>query len=119
MTEKKHALYLYKDGESVRLFHADDVDQAKADGWKEPTFRKSNGEEWNDAEGDAARDAAAEVEKTRAELDAKKAAEKAKADEKERAAIEAARAEAASEPDVKVQIVEPAKAGSTARKSSK
>ena len=98
MAEKKHAMYLYKDGESVTLFHGDDVEQAQADGWKAPDFRKSNGEEWNDPEGEAARDAAADVQKARAE-------------------IEKARAEQVSEPDMKVQIVEPAPQKSTARKS--
>lgn len=60
MADKSHALYLVKDGERVTLFHGDDVEQATADGWKQPDFPKSNGTQWN-AEADLGQqDAAAE-----------------------------------------------------------
>lgn len=81
-TEKKHALYLYKDGEgSPRLFAADDVEDAKADGWKEPEFPKSNGADWNAEDDLPQQDIAADLAKVKEAADEKKAAEKAKADE--------------------------------------
>lgn len=74
----KHALYLVKDGEHPTLFHGDDVEQARADGWKEPDFRRGNGEEWNPDERQAERDAAAEQLKAKEESDAKEAKAAAK-----------------------------------------
>lgn len=81
MASDKHALYLVKEGEgSPRLFHGDDVEAAKANGWAEPDFPKSNGTAWN-AEGDlASQDAAARLAKKKADADAKKSAKAAKAD---------------------------------------
>lgn len=71
MSDKKHALYLVKDGESVTLFHADDVEQAQEDGWKRPDFSKSNGTPWN-AEADLAQqDASAEFAKASDKADEK------------------------------------------------
>ncbi len=73
--ESKHATYLVKEGEgSPRLFHGDDVEAAKANGWSEPDFPKSNGTQWN-ADGDlAAQDAAARLAQKKADADAKKSA---------------------------------------------
>jgi len=79
-TEKKYALYLVKDGEgSPKLFHADDVEAAKANGWSEPDFPKSNGEPWNAEAELAGQTLAAEIAKEgKAEAAKKdKAAEKA------------------------------------------
>lgn len=77
---KKHALYLVKDGEgSPKLFHGDDVEAAKANGWQEPDFPKSNGTDWNREEDLAQQDAAAEGAKVRKEAEAKQAADEEKA----------------------------------------
>lgn len=82
-TEKKHALYLAKDGEgSPRLFHGDDVDAAKANGWSEPDFPKSNGQPWNAEDDLEGQDAAAELAKAKADADAKKEAKATKAEAK-------------------------------------
>lgn len=71
-TENKHALYLVKDGEGgPRLFHADDVDAAKANGWSEPDFPKSNGDDWNAEDDLEAQDAAANLAKAKAEAEKK------------------------------------------------
>ncbi len=80
MTEKKHALYLVKDGEHPKLFHGDDVEAARADGWKEPDFRKSNGADWNAEEEQDARDAAADFAKAADAVKAKEAKSDAKSD---------------------------------------
>lgn len=77
-TEKKHALYLVKEGEGApRLFHADDVDAAKANGWAEPDFPKSNGEPWNAEEDLDAQDAAAELAQAKRDAEDKAAAKEA------------------------------------------
>ena len=82
-TEKKHALYLVKDGEgSPRLFAAEDVDAAKANGWAEPDFPKSNGAAWNAEDDLEQQDAAAELAKAKADGEAKKSAKADKADAK-------------------------------------
>lgn len=83
MASEKHALYLVKEGEgSPKLFHGDDVESAKANGWSEPDFLKSNGTEWN-AEGDLSQqDSAARLAKVKAGSDAKAAAKEAKSAEK-------------------------------------
>lgn len=74
MTEKKHALYLVKDGEgSPKLFAADDVEAAQADGWKQPDFPKSNGTQWNAEDDLQQQDAAAGIFEAVKEADAKKA----------------------------------------------
>lgn len=78
-TEKKHAPYLVKEGERPSLFHADDVEAAKANGWSEPDFPKSNGTPWNAEEDLAQQDAAAKFAKAKAESAAKKADKEAKA----------------------------------------
>jgi|GEM_PF-1098250 len=108
MTDKnEHALYLVKDGEHPTLFHKDDIADAKADGWKQPDFPKSNGADWNHEDDLLAQDAAAEFAKTKEAADERKAAEKAKADEKARTDAEKAAPE--PQPDLKVQVVEPKK----------
>lgn len=87
MAEKKHALYLVKDGEgSPRLFHGDDVEAAQAHGWKQPEFPKSNGADWNAEDDLEGQDAAAEYAKAKQEADAKKAEKKAAEDDKARKA---------------------------------
>lgn len=81
--EKKHALYLVKEGEGgPKLFHGDDVEAAKANGWSEPDFQKSNGTDWNAEDDLAQQDAAARLAKAKAEADAKAEAKEAKAAEK-------------------------------------
>ena len=83
MSEKQHALYLVKEGEGgPRLFHGDDVEAAKANGWKEPDFKKSNGADWNHEDDLAQQDAAAELAKAKADADAKKEAKATKAEAK-------------------------------------
>jgi len=78
-TQKKHALYLQdKDGNRIELVHADDVEDRKAEGWKEPEGMKANGEEWNREEDLPGQNIAADFAKQKAEADAKKAAEEAK-----------------------------------------
>lgn len=77
-TEKHGALYLVKDGEHPKLFHGDDVEQARTDGWKEPDFPRSNGAEWNPEGEQAQRDAAAGFLKTAEESEAKEAKAAAK-----------------------------------------
>lgn len=109
-SEKKHALYLVKDGERPKLFHGDDVEDARADGWSEPDFQRSNGTDWNPEEEQGARDAAAEFAKSKAAADDKKAQEQAKADEKARAEAEKARESVPETADMKVEIVRPKKA---------
>lgn len=106
--EEKHALYLVKDGEKPKLFHADDVEDAQADGWKQPDFPKSNGTDWNAEEDLDGQTAAAEFAKQQEEADAKKAADKAKDEQKAREEAEKSRPD--PEPDMRVQVVEPKKA---------
>ncbi len=78
MAEKNRSLYLYKKGEErPRLFHGDDVEAAKADGWEEPDFPKSTGTEWNAEEDYPQQDVAADLLKTKQQYEEKKA----KADE--------------------------------------
>lgn len=80
MAEKNRSLYLYKEGEErPRLFHGDDVEAAKADGWEEPDFPKSNGTEWNAEDDYPQQDVAADLLKTKQQHEAKKAKAEAKA----------------------------------------
>lgn len=93
-TEKKHALYLQSpDEDRIELVHADDVEDRKADGWKEPEGMKANGEEWNAEDDLPGQDIAADISKQTAEYDAKR-------EEKRRKEAEAAeaKAEAKAEP---------------------
>lgn len=104
MADKKHALYLVNpDSGRVELVHADDVEDRKAEGWKEPEGMKANGQDWNQEEDLPGQDYAADFAKQKAEADAKKAAEEAKADAKARA-----EAEAKAEPKADAKV-EPAK----------
>lgn len=92
----KHALYLVNpDTQHVELVHSDDVDDRKADGWKQPTNHKPNGEEYNREDDFAGQDLAAEFAKTKAEAKAKKDAKDAKEAEDAKAAAdkEAAKAD--------------------------
>lgn len=111
MADKKQALYLVKDGEGgPKLFAAEDVEAAKANGWSEPDFPKSNGTDWNAEDDLMQQNVAAEAIEKRNELRAKKDAERAKGDEQRRAEAEKARAETQPAPDMRVQIVDPPKA---------
>lgn len=82
MSDKQHALYLVKDGSHPALFHGDDVEAAKANGWEQPDFPRGTGTEWNREEDLEQQDAAAEVGKAVKEADAKKADKKAAETEK-------------------------------------
>lgn len=77
-SEKKYALYLVKEGERPSLFHADDVEAAKANGWTEPDFPKSNGASWNAEEDLPGQTIAAELAKQKKEADDEKAAKEEK-----------------------------------------
>lgn len=70
---KNHALYLVKEGEHPKLFHGDDVEQARTEGWQEPDFPRSNGTEWNPESEQSQRDAAASIAKGGEKVEAKKA----------------------------------------------
>ena len=76
--DKQGALYLEKDGR-IELVHGDDVEARKADGWKEPTGRRGNGQPYNLPEDQGARDAAAGFAKEADEEAADKQAKEAKA----------------------------------------
>jgi hypothetical protein len=79
MTHKKHALYLHKEGEGgPKLFAAEDVEAAQANGWKQPEFPKSNGTEWNHEDDLEQQDAAAALIQAKNEANAKQAAKPAK-----------------------------------------
>lgn len=79
--EKKHALYLQSpDEDRIELVHADDVEDRKADGWKEPEGMKANGEQWNAERDLPGQDIAADIAKQTEAADAKEEAEKAKAE---------------------------------------
>lgn len=87
-TEKKHALYLINaDQDRIELVHADDVDDRKAAGWKEPEGMKANGEKWNAERDLPGQDIAADIAKQTAEADAKEQAK----EEKETKAAEPAK----------------------------
>lgn len=111
MTDKKHALYLYneKEGGSPKLFAADDVEAAQANGWKQPDFPKSNGTDWNHEDDLEQQDAAAELIAAKNEAKTKKDAEKAKEEEAARKAADKARAEAPVTADMRVEVVTPKK----------
>jgi hypothetical protein len=84
MADRKLAKYMEKDGE-VKLFGGEDVEGAQSDGWSEPKFKKSNGEDWNPSVRDdevAASDAQAEVMKSNAARQEKIDAEQEKEDKK-------------------------------------
>lgn len=96
---------------NVRLYAGEDIEAAKINGLKEPTGRKSNGEEWNPEpeEGEQSQaDAAAALAKANAEHKAKVSARK----EKEAEAARKAAGEPEEQPpkaDMRVEIVEPQK----------
>lgn len=90
-TEKKHPLYLSSpDDGRIELVHADDVDDRKAAGWKEPEGMKANGEEWNREDDLPGQDIAADIAKQTAEADAKRAEQKQKEVDAEKAKADAA-----------------------------
>lgn len=91
--EKKHALYLINpDTEKAELVHADDVEDKKEAGWKEPEGLTAGGEEWNREEVLPGQDIAADFAKQKAEADAKKAQEALKEQEKAKADADKANA---------------------------
>lgn len=90
-TEKKHALYLKNaDEDRIELVHGDEVEDRKADGWKEPEGMKANGEQWNAERDLPGQDIAADIAKQTAEADAKEQAK----EQKEAKAAEAPKADA-------------------------
>lgn len=104
-----------KDGK-VRLYAADDLTAAYANGMKEPDGVRGNGEPWNPEpiEGEVSQvDALAEVSKADAERRAK-AAKRAEKDAKPEVAQDLSAALEA-QGAVKVEIVEPAKAKKSAK----
>lgn len=107
--ETVEALYLEDpDTGRVELVHGDDVDDRKANGWKEPEGQKANGEDWNGEDSLGQRNAAAELMKVRQEIDADKEAKKQKEREDAERAAEKARKEAPPpKPDMTVQVVNP------------
>ncbi len=108
MADKKHALYLWKDGEgSPKLFHGDDVEAAKANGWKQPEFQKSNGADWNHEDDLEAQDSAADIIKAKNEAAQAKAEKKSAEEEKARKAADKAREEAPVTPDMRVEVIQP------------
>ncbi len=115
--EQKHALYLVgpDDGARPELIHADDVEDRKAAGWKEPQGMKANGEAWNAEDDLAQQDIAADLAKAKAERDAEKAAEDAKEQAKRDAEAAKAAEAAPVQPDMKVQIVESPKTAAKKR----
>jgi hypothetical protein len=94
-TEKKHALYLVSpDEDRIELVHADDLDDRKAAGWKEPEGMKANGTQWNAERDLPGQDIAADIARQTAEADAKEQAK----EQKEAKAAEAPKAEPAKAP---------------------
>ena len=63
----------------VKVDSADDLEEKRANGWKEPTNKMANGHDYNEPDMLLNQDATAEVARTRAAYEAKKAA---KADDK-------------------------------------
>jgi hypothetical protein len=111
MADKKHAMWLEnRDGER-HLFHADDVEAAKGNGYTAIEGVRANGEPWNPTDEDAlaSLDAAAESQKASNDYAAKKAEKKAKEDEANRKANEEAQKAHDQKPDFKVEVVEPKK----------
>lgn len=95
---KKHALYLADaKKERIELVHADDVDDRKADGWKEPEGMKANGEKWNADRDLPGQDIAADIAKQTAAADAKEEAK----EQKEAKASEALKAAEPAKPTAK------------------
>lgn len=85
MSNDKYPRWLEKDGER-RLFAADDLEAARANGWKEPEGVRGNGEPWNPepVEGETPQLVhVAEVAKANAEAKAKRDAKAEKAAAKE------------------------------------
>lgn len=103
------ALYLEDpDTGRVELVHGDDVDDRKANGWKEPEGQKANGEDWNGEDSLGQRNAASEQLKVREKIDADKAEKKQKeADEAAKAAEKARKDVPPPKPDMVVQVVDP------------
>lgn len=111
MTKKDTAEALYledPDTGRVKLVHGDDVEDRKANGWKEPEGQKANGEDWNGEDSLRQRTAAAEQLKVREKFDADKDEKKQKeADEAGKAAEKARKDAPPPKPDLAVQIVDP------------
>ena len=116
MADKKHALYLADpDTGRVELIHADEVEDKKKAGWKQPEGQRPNGEGWNGEDDLAGQDYAADFAREKAKADA----EKAKKAEAERQKAETAKPEPVPAPDLRVEVVQPAKATGTKSASTK
>lgn len=111
-TREEWARWLEKDGEH-KLFAVNELDDARKDGWKEPETVRGNGLPWNpeyhEGEGEPQSASLAKAEEGRKAVDDKRLAREAKRIEADAKAAEAARADAAKTPDLKVEVVEPAK----------
>lgn len=81
--EKKGAMYMAdKDSTRAVLVHGDDIEARTAEGYTVLSGpRGDNGEEWNRPKDQGSRNAAADLAKTSAQLDAKEAEEENKARE--------------------------------------
>lgn len=117
------ARYLEKDGE-IRLFGSEQLEEARGDGWKEPTRARGNGEPWNAAviegEGEPAAESQVIVAEGRAKVDEKRNARLNKEAEQQANLADANRASIENQPDLKVQVVEaPKPAAKTTRKTTK
>lgn len=122
MAEKKaQPRYLQNtaDGSTdVKLYAGEDVEAAMAHGWKEPTFRRPNGEAWNpaDVEEDivSPEQNQADMQKLDGKRQEKIAARKAKEAEEAEKQAEASRKESAAnatprQPDFRVEVIETVK----------
>lgn len=108
--EKSPARWLEKDRER-HLYAGDDVEAAKANGWAEPKFNKSNGEPWNPEPEDGEASQADAQALVGAGLNEVKARRAEKADKAAAAARKAAGDPVVAPPkaDMRVEIVEPVK----------
>jgi len=110
-TEKQAARFLQDADGNVRLYAGEDIAAANANGIKEPTGRKANGEEWNPTVEEGVKtqaEAAGELAKMNSEYQAKIDARKAAEAEKSRKEGEKAREEAPERtrtPDFRVEII--------------
>lgn len=110
--EKKHAAWLVKDGKRG-LFHGDDVETALTQGYTRVEGVRGNGQPWNppvDPDSDVYElDVIAEASKATTEVRNEKAERKAKREAAEAKAAAAHTPEPEVKPDLRVEVVEPAK----------
>lgn len=114
------ARYLEKDGE-VRLFGSDQLEDARKDGWKEPTGVRGNGEKWNtELEPEDGEPAAESAARLQAEADKRTEAKSARLAKEQAAQAKEREANAIDldkQPDMRVEVVEKPK--SATRKTTK